>query len=59
MAFPMSGGFLPPRSTSSRAREWEQHRFELKDFDGCDGSGLMGVFFGGRPRDGPVRAADR
>ena len=31
----------------------EPHRFELKEFDGCDGSGLMGVFFGGGPATGP------
>ena len=34
-------------------KEWETHRFELKDFDGCDGSGLMGIFFGGGPATGP------
>jgi hypothetical protein len=30
-------------------------RFELKDFDGCDGCRLMGLFFGGGPDIGPFK----
>ncbi len=53
MTFSMSGGFSRAEKHFVAGKGWEPHRFELKDFDGCDGSGLMGVFFGGGPATGP------
>ena len=46
MLFFQANGFEP-------GKEWKRYRFDLLDFDGCDGSGLMGVFFGGSIEPGP------
>ena len=49
-----SGSFAAPRpARPSRPAHWEDHRIPLADFDGADGSGLMGVFFGGSDEAGP------
>jgi imidazolonepropionase-like amidohydrolase len=53
MLFFQANGFAPSAKTFEAGAEWKKHRFELKDFDGCDGSGLMGVFFGGGANVGP------
>jgi imidazolonepropionase-like amidohydrolase len=53
MTFSMSGAFSRAEKSFVAGKEWQKHRFELKDFAGCDGSGLMGVFFGGGPATGP------
>ncbi len=53
MTFSMSGGFSRAEKHFVAGEKWEKHRFELKEFDGCDGSGLMGIFFGGGPATGP------
>jgi hypothetical protein len=52
MIFFQSRGFSPSLQTFEPGKEWARHRFELKDFDGCDGKGLLGVFFGGGPEVG-------
>ena len=53
MTFSMSGGFSRAEKSFVAGKEWRKHRFELKDFDGCDGTGLMGLFVGGGPEIGP------
>jgi imidazolonepropionase-like amidohydrolase len=53
MTFSISGGFSRAEKQFAAGKEWQEHRFALKDFDGCDGSGLMGLFFGGSPEVGP------
>jgi imidazolonepropionase-like amidohydrolase len=53
MTFSMVNGFSRAEKQFVAGKEWEKHRIELKDFDGCDGNGLMGVFFGGGPATGP------
>ena len=52
MVFTRKGGFTPSGKTFVAGEEWKLHRFELKEFDGCDGSDLMGVFLGGGPEAG-------
>ena len=59
MTFSMSGGFSRAEKSFVAGKEWQQHRFELKDFDGCDSRGLMGIFFGGGTEVGPFETADR
>ena len=51
------GGFAPSMKTVESGKEWTKHRFELKDFDGGDGKGLMGIFFGGGAEVGPFATA--
>ncbi len=53
MVFAQSNGFVPSIKTFVAGSEWEEHRFALKDFEGCDAHGLMGVFFGGGAEAGP------
>ena len=53
MIFSESRGFAPSMKTVESGKEWTRHRFELKDFDGDDGRGLLGVFFGGGAEVGP------
>src|SRR5262249_40119880 len=53
MLFAQSNGFAPSIKTFVAGEGWKQHRFELKDFAGCDSSGLLGVFFGGGAEPGP------
>lgn len=47
MLFFQANGFVPAVKRFKPDTEWKRYRFELNDFNGCDGSGLMGVFFGG------------
>jgi imidazolonepropionase-like amidohydrolase len=53
MTFSLSGDFARAERQFVAGKAWEKHRFELKDFDGCDGSALMGIFFGSGPAVGP------
>jgi imidazolonepropionase-like amidohydrolase len=46
-------GFQPSIRTFVAGSDWKRHRFELKDFDGCDGSDIMGVFIGSSRTPGP------
>jgi imidazolonepropionase-like amidohydrolase len=55
MLFTQSGGFAPATREFVAGEDWSKHRFALKDFNGSDGSGLMGVFLGGGSRTGPFR----
>jgi hypothetical protein len=52
MIFTRKGGFRPSGKSFAAGKEWKLHRFELKEFDGCDGSDLLGVFLGGGPEVG-------
>ncbi len=52
MVFAQSNGYRPATKTFVAGKEWEQHRFALADFEGCDAAGLMGVFFGGGAETG-------
>jgi hypothetical protein len=53
MLFFQANGYTPAVKRFEAGKEWKRHRFELSEFSGCDGSGLMGVFFGGTPVPGP------
>ncbi len=53
MLFFQAKGFAPSIRSFVAGASWQEHRFALKDFDGCDGNGLMGVFFGGGADAGP------
>jgi imidazolonepropionase-like amidohydrolase len=47
MLFFQANGYIPARKQFATGSEWKLYRFALTDFEGCDGSGLMGVFLGG------------
>jgi imidazolonepropionase-like amidohydrolase len=53
MVFSQSRGFMPSIQTFVPGPEWKQVHFDWKDFDGIDGTGTMGVFFGGGDAPGP------
>src|SRR5262249_20328229 len=53
MIFSSATGGAPARRSFKAGADWESHRFKLADFDGADGSGLMGVFFGAGDQTGP------
>jgi imidazolonepropionase-like amidohydrolase len=53
MLFFQANGFMPARQGFAPGSGWKQYRFELSKFEGCDGSGLMGIFFGGSAEPGP------
>ena len=52
MLFFQKLGFRPSIQTFTAGKEWTLHRFALRDFDGCDGSDILAVFFGGGPDAG-------
>jgi imidazolonepropionase-like amidohydrolase len=47
MIFFQANGYRPATRSFEIGKEWKQHKFDLTEFDGCDGSGIMGVFIGG------------
>jgi imidazolonepropionase-like amidohydrolase len=47
MLFAQSFGFRPSEKRFVAGAAWKQFRFPFKDFNGCDGADVMGVFFGG------------
>jgi hypothetical protein len=47
MIFAHSHGYVPIGRTFVAAEKWKEFHFKIADFEGCDGSDLMGVFFGG------------
>jgi hypothetical protein len=53
MLFSEAKGFMPATQSFVAGPEWKQHRFALKDFDGSDGTGVIGIFFGGGADAGP------
>jgi imidazolonepropionase-like amidohydrolase len=52
MIFAESFGFRPIEKQFSAGKEWKQYRMPIKDFDGCNGTDIMAVFFGGSPESG-------
>lgn len=46
MVFTATRGFVPSMLSFRSDKEWTQHRFAIKDFDGCSGVDIMGVFIG-------------
>ena len=46
LLFTQAGGFRPSMRTFLAGPEWKQVRFELSAFDGSNGEGITGVFFG-------------
>jgi imidazolonepropionase-like amidohydrolase len=53
MVFSQTRGFIPAILTFPTTDEWKQIRFEWNDFDGVDGAGSLGIFFGGGAGPGP------
>ncbi|HUG92448.1 MAG TPA: CIA30 family protein [Planctomycetaceae bacterium] len=53
MLFFQKRGFFPSIRSFTAGDEWQQHRFEIKEFDGCDGTDITGLFFGGGDVVGP------
>lgn len=50
MFFATSRGFAPAIQTFTAGAEWKQYTFKIRDFDGLDGHGTLGIFFGaGQP----------
>ena len=52
MFFATSHGFQPATRSFITGPEWKQFTFQISEFDGMDGSDLMGIFFGGGPGPG-------
>ena len=46
MLFFQKRGFQPSTKTIKASKEWKQHRFDFADFDGCDGTDVIGIWFG-------------
>lgn len=46
MLFFQKRGFQPSTKTFSASEEWKQHKFDIADFDGCDGTDVIGIWFG-------------
>jgi hypothetical protein len=47
MLFTQARGFQPSLKSFVAGPEWKQVRFPLAAFDGSNGEGVSGVFFGG------------
>ena len=46
MLFFQKRGFLPSAKQFSATKEWKKYDFKIKDFDGCDGTDVLGIWFG-------------
>jgi imidazolonepropionase-like amidohydrolase len=53
MVFSQARGFIPATKTFLAGADWKRFRYEWRDFDSLDGSGTMGIFFGGGDAPGP------
>lgn len=53
MLFFQRKGFQPSILTFVAGSEWKQHRFALRDFSGCEGTDIVGLFFGAGSDAGP------
>jgi hypothetical protein len=53
MVFSQARGFIPATQTFVAGPEWKPFHFAWKDFDGLDGSGTMGIFWGRSADPGP------
>jgi hypothetical protein len=52
MLFARSHGFQPVFKSFVAGNEWRRFKFRLSEFDGMDGSDLMGILFAGGPAPG-------
>ncbi len=52
MLFAQQRGFAPSMRFFTTGPEWKRYSFSLSDFDGLDGTGLTGLFFGGGSQEG-------
>ncbi len=52
MLFAQQRGFAPSMRFFTAGPEWKQYSFSLSDFDGLDGTGLTGLFFGAGSQEG-------
>lgn len=55
MLFFQKRGFTPSFKTFRAGNDWKLHQFAFEDFDGCDGSDVLGIFFGSGPETGDFR----
>lgn len=46
MLFFQKRGFNPSVKTFNTTEEWQQHTLMIADFDGCDGTDVIGFWFG-------------
>jgi hypothetical protein len=53
MVFSQARGYIPSMKTFVTPREWTHFQYNWKDFDGLDGTGILGIFFGGGVEPGP------
>ncbi len=53
MVFSQARGFVPAMKTFNASREWTSFHFDWSEFDNLDGSGTLGIFFGGGAQVGP------
>ena len=53
MVFSQARGFIPAMKTFVTPRDWKRFHFDWKEFDGLDGAGTLGIFFGGGVETGP------
>lgn len=55
MLFTKARGFSPSMKSFVAGEEWTQQRFTIRDFDGCNGTDIMGVFLGGGDKPGDFK----
>jgi hypothetical protein len=53
MVFSQARGFVPATKTFVTGQDWKRLQFDWKQFDGLDGTGTLGIFFGLGERPGP------
>jgi hypothetical protein len=53
LLFHQARGYQPSAKSFRPTKEWTRFRFELKEFDDCDGKGVLGLFVGGGIETGP------
>ena len=46
MLFFQKRGFNPSVKSFATEATWKEHTFSISDFDGCDGSDVLGIWFG-------------
>ena len=46
MLFFQKRGFTPSVKSFTAGQDWKEYRFPIKEFDGCDGSDVLGIWFG-------------
>ncbi len=52
MLFFTKNGFQPATKSFAAGDQWTKHRFKIDAFNGCDGSDIMGIFFGAGSQKG-------